>query len=282
MAEFILSAFADEISPMFSEQLDALDMLGINMLELRGVDGKSFTQLDDREVKRVRDMLIARGIKLSALGSPLGKIKCDGDMAAHMALAQRVMDISEELDCSRIRMFSFYPADGMTDGEFKKCAFECVEMLLTLAEKRGFTLCHENEKDIYGETPERELELMEHFGGRLRAVLDPGNFAYCGVDGRHAPELLRDYITYCHIKDCDEPGCIVPPGEGRADIKGVLSALDRQFDGEMILTIEPHLTDFVGLGSLASDSIKHKFSFETPFKAFEYAANAVKKIIAEL
>lgn len=282
MAKFILSAFADEISPDFDEQLNALDRLGINMLELRGVDGKSFTLLDDSEVMSVKAKLDAHGIGLSALGSPLGKIKCDDDMDAHMALAERIMDIGEALSCNRIRMFSFYPADGMTDAEFKKCAFDRVSRLVSLAEKRGFVLCHENEKDIYGETPERELDMFKHFGGKLRAVLDPGNFAYCGVDGRHAPELLADYITYCHIKDCDEPGCIVPPGEGRADIKNVLLTLDKLFDGEMILTVEPHLTDFVGLGALAADSIKHKHSFDTPFAAFEYATDAVKKMLSEL
>ena len=43
-ARFIFSAFADEISPNFDEQLEALKELGIPLLELRGVDGKSFVQ----------------------------------------------------------------------------------------------------------------------------------------------------------------------------------------------------------------------------------------------
>ena len=53
MAEFILSAFADEITPDFDGQLEALKKLNIPLLELRGVDGKSFTQLTDAEVSAV-------------------------------------------------------------------------------------------------------------------------------------------------------------------------------------------------------------------------------------
>ena len=74
MAEFILSAFADEITPDFDGQLEALKKLNIPLLELRGVDGKSFTQLTDAEVSAVGGKLKKAGIGLSALGSPIGKI----------------------------------------------------------------------------------------------------------------------------------------------------------------------------------------------------------------
>lgn len=282
MANFILSAFADEISPDFYEQLISLEKMDIYKLELRGVNGKSFTQLDDAEVMKVRSMLVSSDVTLSALGSPLGKVKCDCDMKEHLALAERVMDIGETLSCNRIRMFSFYKGENMTDDEFEKRAFDCVEQLLDIADRRGFVLCHENEKDIYGETPEKELKMLKHFGGKLRAVLDPGNFVYCGVDGSKAPEMLSDYITYCHIKDSDAPGSIVPPGEGKADIKGVLSTLNKKHRGDMILTVEPHLTDFVGLSSLAADGIKHRYSFKTPYHAFSLAVGAVRLMLTQI
>ena len=82
-ARFIFSAFADEISPDFDEQLTSLKKLGIPLLELRGVDGKSFVQLTDEEVTAVKEKLQNAGIGLSALGSPIGKIDADGDFDAH-------------------------------------------------------------------------------------------------------------------------------------------------------------------------------------------------------
>ena len=58
---FIFSAFADEITPDFDGQLAALKELGIPLLELRGVDGKSFVQLTDEEADAVKAKLDKKG-----------------------------------------------------------------------------------------------------------------------------------------------------------------------------------------------------------------------------
>ena len=153
MAEFILSAFADEITPDFDGQLEALKKLNIPLLELRGVDGKSFTQLTDAEVSAVGGKLKKAGIGLSALGSPIGKIAVTDDFEAHKALLDRIMDIGDRLDCRRIRVFSFYRGEGQSDEAFAETACRMLGELLDKAEARGFMLCHENEKDILGDTP---------------------------------------------------------------------------------------------------------------------------------
>ncbi len=283
MAKFILSAFADEIDPSFDKQIAAVKELGINMIELRGVDGKSFIELTDEEVMAVKEKLDANGITLSALGTPIGKMDVDADFYAHKSLLFRIMSIGDMLGCKVLRMFSFYPAEGMSDEEFRNTAFEYVEELLDIAEERGFILCHENEKDIFGCSPERELELMEHFGGRLKAVLDPGNFAFCLEDASKGYPLLKDYIHYFHIKDADETGAIVPPGKGVACLEEILKAVNADRDGEVILTMEPHLMNFTGLSNLSKlDDIHHVYSFETPFEAFKVATEAVRKMIAGL
>lgn len=284
MVNFILSAFADEIDSDFDTQLESLNKLGIKLLELRGVNGKSFVELTDDEVYEVKNKLIENGITLSALGSPIGKIKVDGDFSAHKKLLERIMDIGDILGCKRIRMFSFYPADGMDRDSFRERVYTMIGELLDSAEKRCFTLCHENEKDIFGESPEQELELLSHFGGRLKAVLDPGNFAFCRLDASKGYPTIKDYIEYFHIKDADESGAIVPPGKGVACLKETLSAIaaDRP-DSDVILTIEPHLMGFIGLASLANaDDIRHIYSFDSPYEAFKTAVDAVRAMISEL
>ena len=55
MAHFILSAFADEASPMLDEQLQALREEGINHIELRGVDGKNCSKLTLEEADDVKN-----------------------------------------------------------------------------------------------------------------------------------------------------------------------------------------------------------------------------------
>ena len=284
MAKFVFSAFADEIDSDFDKQIEALKALGIDMIELRGVNGKSFVEMNDDEAKNIKKKLDENGIGISALGTPIGKINVDDDFDAHLKLFYRIMDIGDILDCKVLRMFSFYPAENMSDDVFKTKVFEYIEKLLDAADKRGFILCHENEKDIFGCSPERELELMEHFGGRLKAVLDPGNFAFCFEDASKGYPLLKDYIHYFHIKDADESGAIVPPGKGVAHLYETLKAVntDRP-DEKVILTMEPHLMNFTGLSSLSKlDDIHHVYSFETPFEAFKVATEAVRSMVDSL
>ena len=279
-AIFRFSAFADEITPDFDGQLAALKELGIPLLELRGVDGKSFVQLTDEEVESVKQKLDDAGIGLSALGSPIGKIDADGDFDAHLQLFARIMDIGEKLDCRRVRMFSFYRG-ALDEAAFEERVFALLEKLLCMAEERGFVLCHENEKDIYGDSPAHEHALLAHFGGRLKAVLDLGNFAFCQMDASPAYPLMKDYIEYFHIKDADEDGTIVPPGKGVAGLENMLRqvAIDRAGQ-EVILTMEPHLMMFTGLSSLSKlDDIRHKYTFESPFEAFRVAYEAVRNMI---
>ena len=283
MANFILSAFADEIDANFDIQLESLKRLGINMIELRGVDGKSFTALTDEEVDAVKEKLEKSGITLSALGSPIGKIKVSDDFESHKALFTRIMDIGDKLGCKRVRMFSFYPAEGQTREEFEKDVHNMVNALLDMAEARGFVLCHENEKGIYGQSPESVKMLMDHFGGRLKVVLDNGNFPFCGEDASGAYALLKDYVEYMHIKDCDGDGIIVPPGCGNAYLKETLAQINREVCGDFILTVEPHLMMFTGLSSLSdTDDIKHKYSFADGYEAFEFAVNEIRKMLNEL
>ena len=281
MANFIFSAFADEIDSNFEEQLKALKELNIGLIELRGVNGKSFIELSDEEVNAVKEQLDSYGIGISALGTPIGKITVDGDFEAHKKLLTRIMDIGDVLGCKVLRMFSFYPAEGMADDTFKSVVFDYIQQLLEMASARGFILCHENEKDIFGYSPERELELMEHFGGELKAVLDAGNFAFCFQDASKGYPLLKDYIHYFHIKDADETGAIVPPGKGLACLEETLKAVNIDRKGEdVIITMEPHLMNFTGLSSLSKlDDIHHVYSFETPFEAFKVATDAVRQMI---
>ena len=287
MANFIFSAFSDEIDADFDKQIESVKALGINMIELRGVNGKSFIELTDEEVMEVKAKLDANGITLSALGTPIGKMYLEEDHAVaihnHKSLLFRIMDIGDMLGCKVLRMFSFYPGENMNDDDFRAIVFDYIDQLLEIAESRGFILCHENEKDIFGYSPERELELLEHFGGRLKAVLDPGNFSFCFQDASKGYPLLKDYIHYFHIKDADETGAIVPPGKGIACLEETLKAVNEDRDGDVILTMEPHLMNFTGLSGLSKlDDIHHVYSFETPFEAFKVATEAVRAMIERL
>ena len=263
MANIILSAFADEYAPELEGQIEVLKKFGIKYLEVRFVNGVNIASLERDEVTALKDKLFANGIGVNSIGSPIGKVNTDADMDAELARAEKVFEYANILGAKYIRMFSFYPVATMSDEENKRVVYDTLSRLLDLADKYGVILCHENEAKIYGESPERCLELFEFFGGRLKCVFDMGNFVLDGYkpypDGY---ELLREYIAYFHIKDSFAAGAIVPAGCGEAHIADILAA-HKEYSGEdFFITLEPHLQTFSGLNALVAEGK----TFENPYK----------------
>ena len=281
MAKFILSAFADEITPDFDGQLEALQKLGIPLLELRGVDGRSFTQLTDAEVDAVGEKLRRAGVGLSALGTPIGKIAVTDDFEAHKALLGRIMDIGDRLGCKRLRVFSFYRGEGQSVQAYAEAVYRMLGDLLDAADARGFTLCHENEKGIYGDAAPRCAELHRALPA-LKAVFDPANFIQCGQETLSAWRLLKPWVKYMHVKDCRSDGTVVPAGRGIGNLPEILN--DYLSAPDRALTLEPHLKVFDGLKALerAYDrSAVDDYEYESNDAAFDAACAALRDILKE-
>ena len=88
---------------------------------------------------------------------------------------------------------------------------------------------------------------------RLTQMLSPAtktrraSFVQCGQDVMQAWEALSPFVYYGHIKDCNAAGQILPPGDGIGALRQYLPLLAAKA-GDTVLTLEPHLADFVGLG----------------------------------
>jgi len=278
-----LSGFADEIADNFEDQLKGLKENDIKYIEVRGVNGKSASVLNQDEMDETKRLLDQYEIKVSAIGSPIGKIKITDDFDEHLKVFDNVMLSASKFETKKIRIFSFFIPES--DGGYEKYRGEVMrrlEVLLERAQKKNLILCHENEREIYGESPELCLDIMRYFKGAVKFVFDPANF----VVGGFAPypgayNLLGEYIEYMHIKDADETG-IVPAGVGKGGIKEILSDLIiyKNFDG--FLTVEPHLSIFTGLNELEGEGkentlVKNKFNSKP--EAFKAAADALKEIV---
>ena len=283
MAKFILSAFADEASPLLDEQIKALKEEGVSLIELRGVDGKNVSALTLEEAAAVKAKLDAAGIRLSALGSPYGKANLGDAFDEHLALFKHGLELCKVLDCKRIRMFSFYPAEGVSPEESREEVLRRLEIMLSLAEETGVQLVHENEKGIYGDNAERNADLLKVFGDRLGFAFDPANFVQCEVDTLAAYEQLHGRITYMHIKDAIlADGAVVCAGHGDGNVAEILRRLNAEREDEVILTVEPHLTVFAGLNALQDEELKHHESYPDSRTAFHAAVSALKDIINTL
>lgn len=251
MAKFMISGFADEIDADFETQLKGLQALGIDFIEVRGVNGKNISILSREEIAEVKHRLAHYGIKVSSIGSPIGKISISEDFGAHLDMAKRIFETANTLNSPFVRIFSFYMPEGNDPALYRNEVIERVGAILEAAEGSGLTILHENEKDIYGDSPERCLDLMEacrspHFA----SAFDPANFVQCGCEVYPAAfELLEPYIRYVHIKDALEDGSNVPAGMGDGRVEDVLRSL-KAGGYEGFLSLEPHLGSFQGLAEL--------------------------------
>jgi sugar phosphate isomerase/epimerase len=279
MANLILSAFSDEYADSLVEQCKALNSFGITYMEMRGVNGKNVSTLTKEEVLEAKRMLLDYGIKVSSIGSPLGKIKLDGNVEEHLETAKRIFDTANELGTNYIRMFSFYLPEGKTREECKGQVCDELEKLIVLSQKFGVTLCHENEAKIYGESPEKCLELLEYFDGKLKCVFDMGNFVLDGYNPMDAYKLLEKYVEYFHIKDALYAGAIVPAGKGEAQIKEILDLYKATGKKDTFITLEPHLQTFSGLNALVGKTFENPYKYENQQVAFTDAVEKLKELL---
>ena len=128
-----------------------------------------------------------------------------------------------------------------------------------MAAGSGVRLCHENEKGIYGEKAAECKKIMDTFyGDHFQAIFDFANFVQAGEDTLEAYKLLRQYISYIHVKDArTADGSVVPAGFGDGHVKEILADLFATgFDG--FLSLEPHLFHFSGFELLEKDGISVK------------------------
>ena len=280
--KYKLSAFADESSNAFSGQIDALKRNGFGFLEIRNLDGKNVTELTAAEARVLARVLEDDGLKVWSIGSPIGKIQIGDDFAAHTDLYRHTLDLAGEFGAKCIRLFSFFMPKGKAPEEYRDLVLERMAAFAQTAREYGITACHENEKGIYGDTAARCLELHKAIPD-LKAVFDPANFVQCGQDTLEAWGKLHSHVHYMHIKDALPNGNVVAPGDGDGNVPALIAKYFAQ--GGEVLSLEPHLFEFVGLKALereGEESVVGALSFETAEAAFDHAADKLKNILEEI
>ena len=246
-----ISGFADEIDGSLDRQIEVLTELGQTYLELRSADEINVSDLTLEQAEKIKGKLQKAGIKVSSLGSPIGKIGIADDFEKHLKLLEHTLELAEVFDTAYIRMFSFYIPEGREAEAYTDEVLRRTEKMVSAAEKKKITLLHENEKGIYGDQAIRCRKLMNEFGGQsYQAVFDFANFVQCGQDTIEAYEMLRPYVKYIHIKDAmSKNGEVVLAGDGDGHVVELLNRFEKSgYEG--FLSLEPHLTLFAGFEKL--------------------------------
>ncbi|MBQ5747019.1 MAG: TIM barrel protein, partial [Clostridia bacterium] len=279
MKIFTISGFADEIDASADKQIEEVRKLAMEYIEVRGVDGKNVSELTEEEVEAFKLKLDKGCIKVSSIGSPIGKIKITDNFEEHLEKLEWVIKIAKTLETKYIRVFSFYIDKGDSLDAWRDEVISRMKKMAEVAEREGIVLLHENEKDIYGEAPERCLDILKAVNSpALRACFDPANFVQAGFDPyNEAYPILKDYIEYMHIKDAKRDGTITPAGLGEGGIENILVDLMKS-GWKGFLSLEPHLGSFVGLDAIEGESKTATEGLSTPEK-FKLAHDTLKAMV---
>ena len=271
-------AFADEASSAIDEQIIAMKENGLDGLEIRGVDGTNISDITAEKAKEVRQKMDAAGLTVWSIGSPAGKIGITDDFAPHLEKFKHMLSLAEILGARMFRLFSFYMPKDEDPALYRDEVMARLNAFCDAAEGSGITLCHENEKGIYGDIASRCDDILTCVP-RLKGIFDPANFIQCSQDTAEGWQLLHGKIVYLHIKDATADGHVVPAGKGIGNLKTIVEQFKAQ--GGKAVTLEPHLTVFDSLSSLEREGEKTQidpFTYETQRKAFDAAVSAFKAL----
>ena len=260
-----LSGFADEISPDLNEQCEVATGLGLKFIEVRSAWDVNILDLSPDQLATMRKTLSTYGLKVSSIGSPIGKIFIDEDFAPHLERMRHAAEVAHELDAPYIRIFSFFMRPGADPAEHRAEVIDRMRALVRVAEEADLILLHENEKQIYGDIPARCLDLIRSVGSPyLKLAWDPANFVQVGVRPyTDAYAMLRPHVEYIQIKDAHlADGTVVPSGQGDGEVAETMRALRHDgFDG--FFSLEPHLAAGHATGGFSGPEL-----FRTAWRAF--------------
>lgn len=249
-AVWSLSGFGDEVDPDPSVQAAVLLALGASHIEVRSAWGTNVSELEQDSVERLKAILDEKGLKVSAVASPIGKVDVTLPVEHEVARLRQIISVAKALDTKYVRIFSFYRAEAQSPEDVREAVMERMAALAEEAAAAGIVLLHENEKGIYGDTPERVLDIMETVNSpALRVAWDNANFVQVGVKPyTEGYAILRPFLEYLQVKDAiASTGEVVPSGEGDGELDATIAALAA--DGYTgFASLEPHLASAHELG----------------------------------
>jgi sugar phosphate isomerase/epimerase len=270
-----LSAFADEVTDDFLGQVKYLVKERVGYIEPRFIDKKNIMDLTRDELNDARKLMQDNGLEVSAIGSPIGKVRLDEPFAPHLDKFKRAVDIAILFESPYIRMFSYYAPQGRNIDEYRDQVMERMAAKVEMLKGIDVTMVHENEAHIYGHSARNCVDIARTINSpKLRLTYDPANFVWAeGITDNVEScwPLMKPYVVHVHIKDwklgAKDVGSI--PGEGDGQIKELLAELvAMNYDG--CLTMEPHL------------QAGGQFGGSTGPKLFSKAIAAVRKLADEV
>ncbi len=226
----LLSGFADEAANQktLDQQFSAFAALGLRYLSIRFVEAgngvKNVMRLDPEEVHLVKEKLNEYGLKVSSIGSPIGKVKLlDVEDGTHNTfqpfdeyLEQEVVracELATEVEAKLIRGFSFYHPKTTDPHEHISLAVDQLGQIAAVCDQHGLTFGLEVEANLVGQTGQILAELHQKIASdALVLIFDGANLVTQGFSADQVfeqYELMKPGLGWIHIKDFRNPGELI-------------------------------------------------------------------------
>lgn len=262
-----LGIIADEVHASFETACASIARWGLPLVEVRNVDGRNVTLLDDAALDAAAATVRRHGLRVSGVASPVFKSSLDerpSDTAAdfavpglvtvadNLALLERACLAARRFDTRLVRVFTFFRVPW-SEAVVEQVVHHVVQAA-RVAQRHDVVLAIENEPVCVVATGAELGRFFERLDARLPtelrphvgALWDPGNALAAGEtapfpDGYAAVPAQR--LVHVHLKDLGRApasfGTFVPIGQGRIDYRGQFRALARDgYRGSAVL--EPH------------------------------------------
>lgn len=249
----------DEISDDLNQSIDFLTRKKVKYAEIRTINGKNIVDFDLAEVKNIARLLFKKGLKISAIASPLFKWYLDptGSKVQHDNFSfdpsldekqkkdyiLKTIKIAEIFETKNVRVFSNLRQDGVDTKEiFKDRMFEyMLEQFLEF----GLNPLLENEPVCLISKAKDYLEVLQKYESKgLKAWWDIANSYDVGdVVNGDLIQSLKPYIEYLHVKDKVSASGkdYIPLGSGFINYKQIFSDLVPTLDKSIFVSIETHV-----------------------------------------
>ncbi len=246
------TGISDEAGAGIERQIAAHQALGWHSHELRGIDGKNLTDVDEATfaavvaaVEAAKMTVCCFAAQLANWGRPINT-----DFAVDTAELTRAIPRMHRLGTKYIRCMS-YPNDGRAEAAWRDEVVRRLRVLSRMAEDGGVVLLHENCNGWGGESPANTLELLERVDSpAFKLVFDTGNPFGHKQDALAYLRAVIDHVVHVHIKDGyldGDKNVFTYPGEGSCQVETcVRTLIEHGYDAGY--SIEPHLAAIIHTG----------------------------------
>ena len=222
----ILTGFADEAANQKTahQQFSAFAALGLQYYTIRFIDlgqgVKNVMQLTKPEITRLRRLHDEYGLRVSSLGSPIGKVKLlDVDDGTHNPFipfskyldkqVRRAVGLANTLETKLIRGFSFYHPRGTDPADHISQVVDQLGQIAEICDRSDLTFGLEVEANLVGQSGQLLAEIHRQVNHpALNLIFDAGNIV---TQGCSAEEVFQQYVLmkrgmgWVHIKDYRHP-----------------------------------------------------------------------------